>query len=406
MKQTKVERRSSLRIFVVGTEFFRSPGGIQYVNRLLARALADFARGTSARIELLAFNDRAAQKLPEYLEPDLVGWHGFNRDRLRMGRGIARLLYSEKPQLVLFTHVHLLRLAGLVRWLAPHCRVGLLGHSVEVWDPVPAGLRPWVEKADAVVAPSTFTRQRLIEKNGVRPERISVLAHGLDPQFCAAIAAVRDTPRTGQTLLSVTRLVRAHAGKGVQAVLAALPDVAQKCPAVRYLVAGDGDDRPRLAEMARQLGIAHRVEFLGELNEADVGSVYRQADVFVLPSKTEGFGIAFAEAMYAGLPVVARAIGGATDVIEHGRTGILLSSDQPGELAESLIALLGSEEMRQNMGRAGRRRAQENFLFQHFSARWQRWLAEVIPEAIYCSRQAAAFARAHLETPAITESAA
>lgn len=406
MTASKELRANGLRIFVVGTEFFRSPGGIQYVNRLLAHALANFVHGISARIELFSFNDRSLQELPGHLPPEVVGWHGFGRQRLKLARGLAQLLYTEQPHLTLFTHVQLLPLTELVRWLAPHCRVTVLGHGVEVWDPLPLPLRRRLQDAEAVVAPSTFTAQRMVEKNGVRPERMSVLAHGLDPQFCSANEGSLRRAGQGQTLLSVTRLVRTHAGKGVQDVLAALPHVVQQCPGVRYLVAGDGDDRQRLTELANQLGLAERVEFLGELDEAALASLYRQADVFVLPSTTEGFGIAFAEAMYAGLPVVARAVGGATDVIQHGRTGLLLSSDQPAELTEALIGLLGSAEMRAAMGHAGHLRARENFLFEHFSQRWQRWLTAVIPEAIYCSRQAAAFARAIAPAAAVKERAA
>ena len=406
MTDCRKRRSNSLRIFVVGTEFFRSPGGIQSVNRLLARALAEFAQGTSCRIELISFNDREAQKLPDYLPPSLFGWHGFDRDRVKLARGLARLLFTEKPHLVLFTHVHLLRLAGMVRWLAPRCRLGVLAHGVEVWERLPERLRGRLHEAEAVVAPSTFTAQQLMTQNGVQPERLSVLPHGLAPHFCSANAAPLDRPRDGQTLLSVTRLVRAHAGKGIQAVLAALPEIAQRCPGVRYVVAGDGDDRPRLIAMARQLGLESRVDFLGELNEADLWRVYCQADVFVLPSKTEGFGIAFAEAMYAGLPVVALAVGGATDVIEEGRTGFLLSSDQPGELARAVTALLDSANLRTDMGRAGTRRVEGNYLFEHFSQRWRRWLVEVLPEPVYLARQSAAFASLDSPVPEFEGSAA
>jgi len=161
-----------------------------------------------------------------------------------------------------------------------------------------------------------------------------------------------------------------------------------------------------LTDMANGLGLADRVKFLGELNAAALENLYRQADVFVLPSTTEGFGIAFAEAMYAGLPVVARAVGGAADVIEHGRTGLLLSSGRPGELTESLITLLSSAKMRAAMGQAGRLRVQENFLFEHFSQRWQRWLVEVLPEPVYLARQTAAFAPLDSPVPEFEGSAA
>jgi glycosyltransferase involved in cell wall biosynthesis len=113
--------------------------------------------------------------------------------------------------------------------------------------------------------------------------------------------------------------------------------------------------------------------------------------VFVLPSQTEGFGIVFLEAMYAGLPVVAARAGGAQNVVEDGVTGILVTPGDEKEIVSALSGLLLLPEERRKLSAAGRKTVEEKYLFEHFAARWHRWMAQVTPEQIYLAKHAATF---------------
>src|SRR5690606_18991980 len=118
--------------------------------------------------------------------------------------------------------------------------------------------------------------------------------------------------KDGQAVIvSVGRLDRRERYKGQDRVIAALPELAAAGLDPLYLVAGSGDDQPRLEALAAAGGVAHRTRFLGKVPAADLPDLYRAADVFALPSTGEGFGIVFLEAMACGAPAVGLAAGGA-----------------------------------------------------------------------------------------------
>jgi phosphatidylinositol alpha-1,6-mannosyltransferase len=391
-KANATAARMRLRVFLVGTEFFREPGGIQYVNRKLLRMLAEFARETPSDVEIFSLNDLPGG-LPEGQElPAGFQWHGFDRRRVAMVWKLEKRLWRAQPHLVLFTHVHLAGLAALVRLAAPRARIGVLGHGVEVWKKLRGQMGQGLRAADAVVSPSEFTRTKMIEVNGVAPERVTVIAHGLSPEWVDTFSRSARPARAGHTLLSVTRLIRADLLKGVDVVLRAMPEILRRCPEARYVIVGDGNDRATLERLAAQLGIAGRVEFRGELSREELCGTYREADVFVLPSQTEGFGIVYLEAMYSGLPVVAARAGGAPNVVEGGVTGILVAPGDEKQIVSAVSGLLLVPEERRKLGAAGRKLVEEKYLFTHFAARWQRWMARMVPTPIYLARHAAAFA--------------
>jgi len=165
------------------------------------------------------------------------------------------------------------------------------------------------------------------------------------------------------TLLTVGRLVPR---KGVDTVLQALPLLLSEFPRLRYLIVGDGPDRPRLEALARDLGIASAVEFSGRVPDEALPQVYQRTHLFVMPVREEqegisieGFGIAYLEASASGLPVIAGRSGGAAEAVRDGVTGIVVPPDDLGALADALLRLLHDPELRRRMGQAGRRWVEE-----------------------------------------------
>ena len=384
-------RRHALRIFLVGSEFWRNSGGIQYVNRLLVRALADFSRSTPMHAEGFAYLD-AAQDVTGVPGTNGFSWHAFGGRRGAMAIRFAQRLLAVRPHLVIFTHVNLLPLAGFVHRLAPATRTALLAHGVEVWNPLSPSVTHTLRKLARVITPSVHTREQLIARHGVAPARVDVVPHGLDPEWAAAAMRAEPLARRGNTLLCVARLAQADAYKGVDILLRALPYIRSRCPQARCVIAGDGDDRARLEALARELGVAAVVEFRGELDSASMLHAYQEADLFVLPSRGEGFGIVFAEAMWCGLPVVAARAAAAPEVVADGETGVLVPPQSPEALASAVSGLLLLADERERMGQAARRRVEQHYLYPQFVARWQHWLARCAPEAVYLARHAAVFA--------------
>lgn len=388
----KTYGQNSFKLLYVGTEFFRSSGGIQYVNRALARVFCDFADKTPAQIEVFSLNDRADDFDSRVIRPDICAWHAFGGDRFAMTRALGAALLRVRPHVALFTHIHLLRLAPLLRALSSQTKFTLLTHGVEVWQPLPRMLQRALQNCRAVVAPSRFTREKLIAVQGVAESRISVLAHGLDSDWSGMPRIAFHSKMNSPVVLCVSRMNRADREKGVEILLRAMPWVRRDVPTAHLQIVGDGDDRPRLESLARELRIAESVQFLGEVRHAALRDAYASARVFCLPSSKEGFGIVFLEAMIHGLPVVAARAGGTTDVVEDGVTGILVPPEDPSSLGSALSGLLLMPEECQKLGAAGRRRVEDNFLYAHFAARWHRWLADIAPDAVHVARDSAAFA--------------
>jgi phosphatidylinositol alpha-1,6-mannosyltransferase len=199
--------------------------------------------------------------------------------------------------------------------------------------------------------------------------RFRVVHLGTDPErFHPGVdtASVRERFKlaTGGWLLTVANL---FPHKGVDTVLRALPLVVQRVPDVRYAVAGSGPERDRLEDLARELGVADRVRFLGAVADRDLPALYALATVYVGASRradpmgVEGFGISLVEAAACGLPVVAGNSGGIADAVRDGETGFLVPPEDPVAFAGAICRLLADEELAKRVGAAGRRAVETHY---------------------------------------------
>lgn len=369
-----------MRLLVALTEVFHSNGGIPMFNRALLRALSDFCQRTGAEARVLVLNDFPDDVDSRYVAASAVRVHGCQRNKTAFGLRCLRAL-AAGPDLVVLGHAHLLSLAVAAR--ARGCPYWLLAHGIEAWQRLPWLARRALARARTVLAVSDYTRQQLARQNGLAAERWHVFPNALDPFW----TPVSETPAARPTLLSVTRLDARERGKGIEQVLEVLPRLRTLVPALRYVVVGEGDDRPRLQGRARALGVDDCVEFTGYLSRPELAHLYAACDVFVLPSVLEGFGIVFLEAMAYAKPVVAARAGGVPEVVAEGETGLLVEPGDLNTLQAALLRLLADPGLRRRLGAAGSRRVQENFAFERFRQRLARHLVEELPEAAYLAHR-------------------
>lgn len=170
------------------------------------------------------------------------------------------------------------------------------------------------------------------------------------------------------TLLTVSRLV---SGKGIDRVIRILPVLLEEFPGLIYVIVGEGPDRHRLQALSDQYQISGNVRFLDQMSHFDrkLPQIYRSADIFVMPSEQEGFGIVFLEASASGLPIVAGKGGGSADAVRDGETGILVEPDSPTQLTDALLRLLRDPVLQQKMGTAGRRFVEKERTWDHTAKR-------------------------------------
>ncbi|GAA3756896.1 glycosyltransferase family 4 protein [Terriglobus aquaticus] len=212
---------------------------------------------------------------------------------------------------------------------------------------------PWLP--DFVIAVSEEVRRHAVEVDRVPPERVGVVYNGV------ALPAAEE-PRTWPERPVVVTVGNLRAVKGQDTLLEAAALVLRSRPEVEFWLAGQPLEAEYVAGLERrvaELGIADRVRFLGGV--ARPMDVLRQATVFVLPSRSEGFSNAIVEAMAAELPVVATTVGGNAEAVQEGVTGLLVPPEQPEALAEALLEVLQNPERGRAMGEAGRLRAAEKF---------------------------------------------
>jgi glycosyltransferase involved in cell wall biosynthesis len=160
--------------------------------------------------------------------------------------------------------------------------------------------------------------------------------------------------------LRVTSVMRLNIKKRPHDLIAAIPHVLQKLPAgcrPTFTLVGDGPYRSKLERQVRSLGLTDVVEFRGFVPRAEIKEIFRRTDLFVLPTVLEAFGIAVLEARCAGLPIVAMQHSGVSDVIEHGRHGLL--AEDRREFADHIARLLADEPQRRQMAAAARQGLQK-----------------------------------------------
>jgi glycosyltransferase involved in cell wall biosynthesis len=346
-----------------------SVGGVQLAGRHTAAALAAFAERHRLPYRFLSLNDLTGEQL---VRVDGAGFAacGFGRVKLRFVFS-AMQLARRKPSFVLAAHPNLAPLAVAMRRLAPQLHVAVMTHGIEVWSPLPWLRRNALRNADLVLAPSTFTAHKLPAAQGIAENKIRWLPWALDPDFQTLALSPEKLPLpvgfpSGRIILTVGRWAANERYKGVDDLLRVLPGLIESVPALHLVAVGDGNDRPRLEEIAKQLETSHRVHFLRGLTREELAACYARCDVFALPSSGEGFGFVFLEAMAFGKPVVGSAHGGIPDLIEEAVTGFLVELGDKEKLAAALRRLLLDDRLRCALGNAARERVRNKFRFEDF----------------------------------------
>jgi glycogen(starch) synthase len=151
------------------------------------------------------------------------------------------------------------------------------------------------------------------------------------------------------------------ARKGFDLALSAFATIASRVPAVRMVVAGDGPARAPLEKQAAELGLRDSVDFVGWVAPENVPALINTATIVVMPSRWEPFGLVALEAAQMARPIVATRVGGLTEVVEHGQTGLLVDNENPDALAKAMAELLEHPQVTTRMGETARSRAIERF---------------------------------------------
>lgn len=315
------------------TDAFGGRGGIAQYNRDLAIALSGVAGLDDLDILPRHAPDRFGGLPPKATQRRPCP------GRLRYAWEALRIALARKPALVFCGHLFMAPLAAFIARCIG-ARLVVQVHGIEAWTR-PGRLQRWgVEAADLILTVSRDTRARVLEWAAVPPERVRVIPNTVADHFTPgdSTACRRRLGLEGAyVLLTVARLAAAERYKGHDRIIRLLRRLPAGGRRVIYLIAGDGDDRPRLEALAAAEGVAPQVRFLGHAPQAELPELYRAADLFVLPSTGEGFGIVLLEAMACGSPAIGLAAGGAVDALADGALGV---AAEASELAAAMTSAM------------------------------------------------------------------
>lgn len=343
------------------TDAFGGNGGIAQYNRDFLSALANGGSLSSITV------------LPRRAPRQVAAPTPIKQIPARPGRIVyaltALLTALRRPVDIVFCgHLYMAPLGWLIARVK-RAKLVVQMHGIEAWAGPSRLRRTAVEAADLILCVSRHTRASVVRWAAIAPERIMIVPNTVAPLFAPGDGSAlrRALALDGKrVLLTVGRMDSRERYKGHDRVIAAIPGLAQRGHDLVYLIIGEGDDRVRLEQFARVAGVANRVRFLGAVSPEYLAEAYRLADLFVMPSTGEGFGIAFLEAMASGTPAIGLDAAGARDALVDGELGNLvpeaglpaaldralgLPRPDPQALAAQVRARFGGAAFAANVGR-------------------------------------------------------
>ncbi|MDB6170447.1 MAG: hypothetical protein JWM88_3311, partial [Verrucomicrobia bacterium] len=350
-------------------ELLTTDSGIPRILRLNLKALCALMDPSGGRVSFLELNDSVVDTtdLKQCSGPSLAEWSVCSGDKVRFVREALRL--SKGTDLIVCGHVAQLRVAWVTRFFRRRLRYVLVAHGIEVWRPFSFFTRQALRGADRIFCISEFTRGEILRRIKLDPDRLVVLPNALDPQLEPKPGAPAP-PAEVPVILTVARLASADRYKGIDHLIAAMPEILKAEPRAKLRIVGRGDDQTRLYQLARGLKLAGAVEFAGFVADDQLRGEFDRCRLFALPSEKEGFGLVYLEAMAHGRPCLGARAGGTPEVITPESGLLVRYGDVPG------IAAAAVESLRRPWDEAAIRARARHFSYPQFQAR----LAALLPE--------------------------
>lgn len=330
-------------LFLVLTAFSHM-GGIEKFNRAFIKALTDLSTSGALRNSFSGMYDTTID----------VRYTGAASYKLFGGRKLKFVLESVlqafQQDVIILGHLNLALIGVLIKFIAPQKKLIVICHGIEVFVPVGGWKKKVLQQADHILAVSTFTKQQLISQQQLSADKITVFPNTIDPFFQlpsqfskpAYLAQRYGIAEHEQVLFTLTRLNSEEGYKGYDTLLRILPTLVKKNIQFKYILAGKADEAElqRMNKLINELQLKDKVIMPGFLADEEITDHYLLADVFVMPSKGEGFGIVYIEAMACGLQVIAGNKDGSTEALQFGKLGTLVDPDNAEELEGAVVKVL------------------------------------------------------------------
>ena len=322
-----------IKILMLLSDAYGGYGGISQFNKALIKAFIGDPNIHSVKVFV------RIGEINKTIRKGKMFQHSPEKNKILFVFKAIREAVAYQPQVIFCGHIHLLPLAALLSILT-HKPCWLHLHGIECWERK-KGISWAIAQCARITAVSRYTRERFLSWANYSSNSVNILPDTVDETYqpgSRSESFIRKYNLYGRkVMVSVSRMSAKERYKGFDLVLESMNNLIRCVPNVIYIIIGEGDDRLRLEEKVKKMGLEQYVKFIGRISQKDLLKVYWSSDLFVLPSTGEGFGIVFLEAISCGIPAIGLNSGGVRDVLRDGEFGSLVDK---GNLATEIINLL------------------------------------------------------------------
>lgn len=369
-----------MNILALLTDAYGGHGGIALYNRDMLAALCDFP-DCEKIVAIPRIIPLPCQPIPEKISYITSGINS----KIKFLTSVlgATLRHREDIDLIICGHINLVPIAYLAKKIL-NAPILLEIYGIDAWRPSKNTLsNRLIKQVDAVVSISQVTKERFCNWSKIENQKVFLLPNAIHQELYGIKdrnkALVEKYKLNGhKVLMTLGRIVSADRFKGFDEIIDLIPDLNGHIPPFKYIIAGDGRDRPRLEEKVKTLGIQGQVIFTGYVSEEEKPDHYRLADAYVMPGRSEGFGFVFLEALACGVPVVGSKIDGSREALRNGELGILVDPRDPSDIKAGILQVLETSKKEIPLGLS-------YFSFENFTNRLHRILDAVMDAKANCA---------------------
>lgn len=260
-------------------------------------------------------------------------------------------------KIIILSHINLLLVAKLISIFKPRHRFILFAHGIEVWDKLPTWKGNFIRNKVEVWAVSNYTKQKMMTEHGLSPQQIQVLNNSLSPFLVLTNSFEKPHHLIERyqldiekpILYTLNRLSSSEKYKGYDTVIGALAKLKKQNIKFTYLLAGKADDKEkaRIEGLIKAHNLSDCVKLIGYLPEEELTPHFLLSDIFIMPSKGEGFGLVFIEAAAHGCQVIGGNLDGSTDALLNGKLGQMMDPNSEAEIINAIQNVLAANHPHQ-----------------------------------------------------------
>lgn len=365
-------------ILFLTLKVFAATGGIEKVCRVAGKVMYETSISKGLRSQVYSMYDRQEDADDNKYFPSEM-FRGFGKARIKFI--YAAIQKGRETDTVILSHINLLLVGWLIKKVSPTTKIILFAHGIEVWNSLRPRQRMMLQCCERIISVSNYTSEKIKEMHHIPSSKCMVLNNGLDPFLPVGFdSVIKDALRTkygykkdDKIIFTLTRLSSRERYKGYDKVLQALLSLKKDYPDIRYLLAGsyDAKEKQHLDKMINDMSLQGNVHIAGFIPEESLVAHFSMADMYVMPSIKEGFGIVFIEAMYYGLPVIAGNKDGSTDALCNGELGILVDPLDVHAIEVAIRKIV----VNKNAYTPSRKLLMEHFSYENYKARLEKLIA-------------------------------